>query len=244
MKLLTKVKRKQLSLKAFFICEAKSDTTNVESAESLNSACTPRRHPSTSTAGATIMKFVQKEDVLAAKGFLSVKTVVTHYSTTSSANTGNIFQRMFPDSKIAQNLSCGKTKCSYLISLGLAPYINDILMLKLGQSSVKYIISFVESLNKVLESEQMDIIIWFLDNQEHKVCSRYFDSKFLGHITAEDLLQILKSLLDKLNPANLIQISIEGLHNNWKLLEELVKDGQHLIQKCHSLLMWVHVCCT
>ena len=70
----------------------------------------------------------------------------------------------------------------------------------------------------------MDNIIQFWDNQENKVCSRYFDSKFLGHSTAEDLLQSLKTSLDKLNPANLIQISIDGPLTNWKLLEELVKD--------------------
>ena len=35
MKLLTKVKQEQLSLKSFFVCVAKSDTTDVDSAESL-----------------------------------------------------------------------------------------------------------------------------------------------------------------------------------------------------------------
>ena len=55
---------------------------------------------SKSTAGATITKFVQKEDVLAAEVLWSVKTVVSHYSISSSANTGHLLQRMFPDSRI------------------------------------------------------------------------------------------------------------------------------------------------
>ena len=33
----------------------------------------------------------------------------------------------------------------------------------------------------------MDVIIPCWDNQENKVCSRYFDSRFLGHATAQDL---------------------------------------------------------
>ena len=65
-------------------------------------------------------------------------------------------------------------------------------------------------------------MLW--DNQENKVCSRYFDSRFLGHATAQDLLENLKSSLDKLNPAGLIQISMDGPNTNWKLLDELIKD--------------------
>ena len=79
---------------------------------------------------------------------------------------------------------------------------------------MKYVISFHESLNKVLQSEQMDMIIQCMDNQENKVCSRNFDSNFLGNTTAEDLLQSLKTSLDKLNPAYLIQNSMHGPHTN------------------------------
>ena len=87
-----------------------------------------------------------------------------------------------------------------------------------------YAISFDESLNRVLQSEQMDVIICFWDNQENKVCSRYFDTRFLGHVTAQDLLENLKSSLDKLYLAGLIQISMDGPNTSWKLLDELIKD--------------------
>ena len=58
---------------------------------------------------------------------------------------------------------------------------------------MKYVISFDESLNKVQQLEQMDMIICFWEYQKNKVCSRYFESKFLGHTTGSDLLQSLKS---------------------------------------------------
>ena len=76
-----------------------------------------------------------------------------------------------------------------------------MLMSYLRQSGVVYAISFGESLNRVLQSEHRDVIIHFWDYQENQVCSRYFDSRFLGHATAQDLLENLKSSLDKLNPA-------------------------------------------
>ena len=127
-------------------------------------------------------------------------------------------------SRMAQNFNCGKTKCSYLVCFGLAPYFHDKLMSNLRQSGVVYAFSFDESVNRVLQSEQMDVIICFWDNQENKVCSRYFDSRFLGHATAQNFLENLKGSLDKLNPAGLIQISMDGPNTNWKLLDELIKE--------------------
>ena len=68
------------------------------------------------------------------------------------------------------------------------------------------------------------MIIHFLDNQENKVSSRYFESKFLGHTTASDLLQGLKSSVTALNPAGLIQLSMDDPSTNWKPFEELTED--------------------
>ena len=38
----------------------------------------------------------------------------------------------------------------------------------------------------------MDKIIHFWDNEKNKVCSRYFDSNFLGHTSAQNLLKSLE----------------------------------------------------
>ena len=72
---------------------------------------------------------------------------------------------------------------------------------------MKYVISFDESVNKVQQMEQMEMIIHLWDNQKNKVCSIYFESKVLGHTTASDLLQSLKSSVTALNPAGLVQLS-------------------------------------
>ena len=77
-------------------------------------------------------------------------------------------------------------------------------------------ISFDESLNKDLQSEQMDITVHFF--HEDKCLSWYFDSQFIGHTTAKDVLENLKSPLSKLNNRKLLQISVDGSRVNWKLL--------------------------
>ena len=73
-------------------------------------------------------------------------------------------------------------------------------MKKLQVPGTKYVISFDESLNKVLQKEQMDIIVRFWDKEKNKVSSRYLNSQFLGHTRAADLLQKFREALGKLKP--------------------------------------------
>ena len=131
---------------------------------------------------------------------------------------------MFPDSQIAQKFSCGKTKCSYLITHGLASYFDHRMLASLKDGDVKYVISSDESLNRTLQQEQMDMIIHFWDNEKKKVCSRYFDSNFLGHTSAQDLLKSLQSLPTTLNPMGLIQLSMDRPSTNWKLFDEMSEE--------------------
>ena len=233
MKLLATVKQEQQPLKSFFVSKSRIDAAHVESAGGLtHESLTVPDPPATDPPTAKYRYWRCYNDQGSCKKMMYwqlryyglLKTVISHYSANSCTNTGDLFKQMFPDSRIAQNFNCGKTKCSYLVCFGLAPYFHDKLMSNLRQSGVVYAISFDESLNRVLQSEQMDVIIRFGDNQGNKVCSRYFDSRFLGHATAQDLLENLKSSLDKLNPAGLIQISMDGPNTNWKLLDELIKD--------------------
>ena len=137
--------------------------------------------PNTSTTAATITKHITRDDVLNAEVLWAVKTVMSYFSANSSSNTGDLFRKMFPDSQIPQRFNCGKTKCTYFITHGFAPYFHNNSLSILRESDVKYVLSFDESFNKVQQQEQVDMIIHFWDNQKNKVCSRYFESKFLGH---------------------------------------------------------------
>ena len=50
-----------------------------------------------------------------------------------------------------------------------------MLLAKLKEPSIKFVISYDESLNKILQQEQMYMIIRFWDKTTHRVISRYFD---------------------------------------------------------------------
>ena len=102
---------------------------------------------------------------------------------------------MFPDSIIAQRMSCGPTKLSYLISFGIAPYFMDLLLKELKDAPC-YVISFDESFNEELEKEQMDFIGRYFNDGEVK--SRYLSSGLLGHITAKDLKRAFEECTEKL----------------------------------------------
>ena len=54
----------------------------------------------------------------------SIDVVLSNYSFNSVSNKSDLFCKMFPDSKIAENFSCGKTKCSHVVCFGLAPYLD------------------------------------------------------------------------------------------------------------------------
>ena len=61
----------------------------------------------------------------------ALKSVMSHFSYNSAHDITDVFKAMFPGSIIAQHMSCGPTKLSYLISFGIAPYFMDLLLKEL-----------------------------------------------------------------------------------------------------------------
>ena len=105
----------------------------------------------------------------------------------------------------------------------IAPYFHKELIRKLQIPGTKFVIS----MNTIIKKEQMELIVRFWDNQKIKVVSRYLNSQFHGHTRASDLLQSFKLALSKVNGANLIQNSMDGLkhqHLNsfWQLEPSLI----------------------
>ena len=60
--------------------------------------------------------------MLKAEVIWALEILVKSYSFRSSAGKGELFLSMFPESKITKQFQMGKTKASYLIHHGLAPY--------------------------------------------------------------------------------------------------------------------------
>lgn len=172
--------------------------------------------------------FIIRDEVLTAEILWAMMTVVSHYqySVNSSEKTSNLFQKMFPDSVIAQKLKCGKTKCAYFIQFGLANFFKEDLCSKVLKLGAVFVVCFDESLNKVLQEEQMDLHLRFWDSELNKVVTRYFNSVFLGHTKSGDLLAKFNEALSKLNMSNLLQISMDGPVTSWKFYDTFVQKHQ------------------
>ena len=83
--------------------------------------------------------------------------------------------------------------------------------------------SYDESLNHITWTDQMDLIVRFWDNNKKRVQVCHFDSGFLGHTGAKQLLEKFHELTEKLIPTRLIKISMDGPNVNWKFMELLVE---------------------
>ena len=165
-----------------------------------------------------------KESVSKAEILWTLNVITKHQSFRSSSDSNSLFQTMFPDSEIAKQFSCGKTKIMYLCVFGLAPYYEQKL-LNILDNVPYYSISFDESLNKVTKNEQMDFHIRYWDTETQQVCSQYFASKFLGHAKANDL-QCFRDVTAKLKPQKILQISMDGPNVNHKFYNDLLVERE------------------
>ena len=121
---------------------------------------------------------LHKETVLKGEVIWALQILVNNYSFRSSAGKGELFSSVFPDNEITKQFQMGKTKVSYLIYHGLAPYFKDRLLNVLNET--KFIVtSFDESFNKVISNGQMNVLVRFWNTAENRVSTRYVNSVFL-----------------------------------------------------------------
>ena len=104
---------------------------------------------------------------------------MSHYSCSSYENN-KLLQRILFDSQVAKQYACGKTKGSYLITFGLAPYFHQRVVNIIKNKECVYSVSFDKSFNEVLQQEQMDLILRVWDDNKQQVVSQCYDSTFLG----------------------------------------------------------------
>ena len=155
----------------------------------------------------------------------AVKSVILHFSYSSICDIVDVFKAMFPDSKIAQGMSCGPTKLSYLITFGIAPYFKQLLVEDLKKAPC-FVVLFDKSLNTELHQEQMDFTVRYFKNDQ--VIIRYLSSAFLGYTTTEDLKLKFEEAIQNLDTKRMVQVSVDGPNVNWKMLSKLLKNEVHL----------------
>lgn len=168
--------------------------------------------------------FLPNEHIAKAEILWALKAVSSHYSFNSCSNLKDILCAMFPDSAIAKSISIGKTKTSYIVSYGLAPYFQEELLKNL-RGCREFVICFDEALNRISQRGQMDIVVRYWEPTQNVVATRYLISSFLGHAAASDLLKNFTECLQSLSlsTSKLLQISMDGPNVNWKFVDDLKK---------------------
>ena len=93
---------------------------------------------------------------------------------------------MFSDNVIAKSFTLGRTKCSYFINFGIAPYLKELLLAKLKSSNF-FVICDDKSLNQVFQEEQMGVVLRYFNNESCMGETSYFDSAFLKRPNSQNL---------------------------------------------------------
>lgn len=150
----------------------------------------------------------------------TLKHILNGYSDNSCKETLQTFITMFPDSLIAAEMELGPNKMKYITNHGLAPHFKSIL--KADVTASEWVVaSFDESLNKVTQDCEMDILVRFWDNNEDRVEVRYWDSMFFGHGTHKDIFNNFNNGLTGVDMSKLTQVSMDGPAVNWKFMKEV-----------------------
>ena len=185
--------------------------------------------PASQQAPPTLDQLITSPHVINAEILWCLKVVMSHMSFRSCLGLNDMFKTMFSDSAIAHGFALSKTKCAYALNFGIAPYYRELLVAEVKLSPF-YVLAYDESMNKVLQSEQMDCGLRFWDENEGIVKARYFDSKFLQRPNAQNLLDKLVEVTDVLGIDKILQLSMDGPRVNWnvlKMLQEKRKENDH-----------------
>ena len=110
-----------------------------------------------------------------------MKVVESHSSYRLCLNLKLLFQKMFPDSDIASKFAMSKTKCGYFITHGIAPFYKSGLLKEINLSPF-YSVLFGESLNNLIQKEQIDVQIRFWNDEKAYSETRYLVSSSLGQM--------------------------------------------------------------
>ena len=129
---------------------------------------------------------------------------------------------MCPTGPEAKCFRMGRNKLKYVVNHGLHPYFREELGCDVDKLPFLTIM-FGESLNEIVQQSEMDVFIRFWGIDRHKVSSRFYDSRFLGHTTHLDVLSSLEDSVKKIDAIRMIQLSMDGPNTNLKVLEEYQK---------------------
>ena len=169
----------------------------------------------------TLKSFVLSSAVMAAEIKWALKIVTSHFSFRSCLDINELLRSMFRDSHIAKSFKLSKTKCAYLRNFGIAPYFKEVLKKEIINAPV-FSRLFDQSMNCILQNEQLDIHIGFGDDSKCMAVTQYFDSDFRRRSNADNIVTKLQQSLQKLVAEKMIQLAMDGPATNWSVFEKML----------------------
>ena len=202
-----------------------SDADNSQTSSSSSKSDTPDSTVGSSTSTSTSLQptlemYATPLAITMAEIRWTMKVVLSHFSFRSCLDLGELFQCMFPDSGLTKAFSLSKTKCAYYINFGLAPFFKEQLMYDINKSPF-YTVLFDESMNKILQTEQMDLHARYWCEQENQVKTKYYDSQFFRRPNADNIVASIDNALKDISKTELIHIGMDGPTTNWSVYDKI-----------------------
>ena len=149
-----------------------------------------------------------------------LRVVKNHQSFRSCLGLAEDLQNMFQNNEVVSKFKLSKTKCAYLVTHGIAPYIKGNMKDNICDSPF-FSVSFDESLNEGMQEQQMDVQIRYWDENSLRAVTRYWASAFQMHGDAETLSTNLSKSLEDVPRSKMHQLGMDGPNTNWKILSIL-----------------------
>ncbi len=206
-----------------------NSSSNKNNNNNNNSSSNNDRSSSTQHLQPTLDQYIVPLSLARAEILWAMKVALSHYSLRSCLGISDLFGEMFNDSIIAQQFSMSKTKCGYYINFGLAPYYREKLVSDIKNSPF-YTILFDETLNHMVQEEQMDVHIRYWSEESCMVKTSYFDSQFMRRANAENLTTAINNSIQShgITKDRMIHIGMDGPNTNWLVIKLVAEERAEL----------------
>jgi hypothetical protein len=197
---------------------------NSKFISSVSTATTPFTSTNTIQLANQNKSLAFDDQITKAELLWALKSVQHGFSYKSSDNTRELFQTMFPDSKIAEKFSIQHSKMSYVISHGIGPYFRNQLVEDL-KSCQRFVVCFDEQTNNQ-NKKQLDLLVRYWSLKKGLVVTRYYRTILLGHAQATVVAGgILESFAtDGIDIKKILMLSRDNPNVN-KTVEKLINDA-------------------
>ena len=156
----------------FFKSSAKDPPVSVEES-------TSKVNNSSSSKLETLELNVLSSEKISAGIMRALHRFLNGISKNSNQDTSDLFQTMFPDSKITKSFQMRPNQIGYSITHGVGPYFKGFL-----------VVSFDESLNKKTQTCQMDLLIRYWNEEKIHVSRLNFTEMFNCELELLKLIDI------------------------------------------------------